>query len=87
MLATLPLTDLSLLLMPDDASRAESARVTLAAPLVVTVDYHYAPGTPDTYYRPNGDPGDPGDPLELELYHVVSRTIHRVLQRQGLVDP
>lgn len=75
MLATLPLDALTLLLCPDEPRPLACAQVELAAPLVVTVDYHYSPGTPDTLYRPNGDPGDQGDPEELELYHVVSRTI------------
>ena len=75
MLASRPLDQLALLLMPDDAAPSAAARVELAAPLVVTVDYHYAPGTPDTLYRPNGDPGDPGNPEELELHAVVSRTV------------
>lgn len=35
------------------------------------VTYSYTPGTPDTMYKPNGDPGDPGDPEEFEVEAVT----------------
>lgn len=77
MLAYRPLDHLTMLLMPEPAAPSDdaAARVELTAPLFVTVDYHFDPGTPDTLYRPNGDPGDPGEPDELILYTVVSRTV------------
>lgn len=35
--------------------------------LVLEVEASYYPGTRDTMYKHNGDPGEPGDPPEVEF--------------------
>lgn len=42
-------------------------------------EYTYSPGTPDTWYRSNGDPGDPGEPEEFEITAMRVRNQQPVL--------
>lgn len=80
---TLTIPHLTLVVCADTAHPTASTSVEAVAPIPVTVDYLYHPGTPDVLTLPNGDPGYPGDPEELEVY-TATATAPATLVGDGL---
>lgn len=82
--ATLMLDHLTLVLNTNDRTPQPCANVELAAPLLVVVDFHYAPGFPACPTLPNGDPGYPAEPDELDII-AVRGLEHAVLREDDIV--
>lgn len=71
MRADLTIPQLNLTLCTDDDPPDCGASLTLAEPVPVQVNFHYAPGSPGRHTLPNGDPGYPPEPDELDIHNAL----------------